>query len=78
MKGNVLEQFPEVLPPRTNGDAIVRELRGKDTYPDLDKSLRGISLWFKRSGVPTSIAWSRCAWSLERAEVRPEPVQLLG
>jgi hypothetical protein len=31
----------------TNGDAIIREVRRKDTYPDLDDSLRSISPWFK-------------------------------
>jgi hypothetical protein len=31
----------------TNGDAIIREVRRKDSYPDLDNSLRSISPWFK-------------------------------
>jgi hypothetical protein len=31
----------------TNGDAIIRELRRKDSYPDVDESLRSISPWFK-------------------------------
>ena len=38
--------LPDVLS-HTNGDAIIRELRRKDTYPALDDSLRGISPWFK-------------------------------
>jgi hypothetical protein len=47
IKREVAEHFPQVLPPQTNGDAIIRELRRKDTYPELDDSLRGISPWFK-------------------------------
>jgi hypothetical protein len=47
VKRDVAEHFPEVLPPKTNGEAIIREIRRKDTYPDLDDSLRGISPWFK-------------------------------
>ena len=47
VKKEVAEHFPEVLPPKTNGEAIIRELRRKDTYPDLDDSLPGISPWFK-------------------------------
>lgn len=31
----------------TNGDAIIREVRRKDSYPELDESLRSISRWFK-------------------------------
>jgi hypothetical protein len=31
----------------TNGDAIIRELRRKDSYPAIDESLRSISPWFK-------------------------------
>lgn len=47
MKKEVSEHFPEVLPPQTDGDAIIRELRRKDTYPKFDDRLRGISPWFK-------------------------------
>lgn len=46
-KADVAGHFPEILPPETNGDAIIRELRRMDSYPDIDDSLRGISPWFK-------------------------------
>jgi hypothetical protein len=42
----VAERLPAILS-QTNGEAIIRELRRKDTYPDIDDSLRGISPWFK-------------------------------
>ncbi len=31
----------------TNGDAIICELRRKDSYPEVDESLRSTSRWFK-------------------------------
>jgi hypothetical protein len=46
IKRELGESLGQVLH-ETNGDAIIRELRRKDTYPDLDNSLRGISPWFK-------------------------------
>jgi hypothetical protein len=45
-KKEVAERLPAILS-QTNGEAIIRELRRKDTYPDIDDSLRGISPWFK-------------------------------
>jgi hypothetical protein len=46
IKAAVAERLPEILS-QTNGEVIVREIRRKDTYPDPDDSLRGISPWFK-------------------------------
>ena len=31
----------------TNGEAIIRELRRKDSYPEIDENLRSVSQWFK-------------------------------
>src|SRR3954453_497582 len=46
LKAELANPLRDVLPPKTNGDAIIRELRRMDSYPDLD-SLRAISPWFK-------------------------------
>jgi hypothetical protein len=46
MKENVNARLWAVLD-ETNGDAIVRELRRMDAYPDIDESLRSTSPWFK-------------------------------
>jgi hypothetical protein len=46
VKKEVNERLWKVLS-ETNGDAIIRELRRKDTYPELDESLRSVSPWFK-------------------------------
>ncbi len=46
MKREVNDRLWKVLA-ETNGDAIIRELRRKDSYPDVDESLRSTSRWFK-------------------------------
>jgi hypothetical protein len=46
VKKEVNEKLWKVLA-ETNGDAIIRELRRKDSYPAIDESLRSISPWFK-------------------------------
>jgi len=46
VKKEVSSRLGRVLA-ETNGDAIIREVRRKDSYPELDESLRSISPWFK-------------------------------
>lgn len=45
VKAELNEKLPEVLR-ETNGDVVIREVRRKDRYPEVDDSLRRISPWF--------------------------------
>ena len=67
-KREVNERLWKVLA-ETNGDAIVRELRRRDSYPDVDESLHSTSRWFKVELKGTYHAGIEVFTSVQEVEV---------
>jgi hypothetical protein len=69
MKEEVDRHLWKVLA-ETNGDAIIRELRRMDSYPEVDESLRSTSPWFKVELKGTYHAGIEVFLSIEEVRIR--------